>query len=66
MHSHRQPVKAANDPSPESIKREWQNEKARQFTLIVNRAKELHTRTAGVMERQEGKLANHDQIKRQV
>ena len=59
----REPVKAANDPSPETIKRDWQNEKARQFTLIVNRAKELHTRTAGVMERQEGKLASHDQAR---
>ena len=58
-----EPVKAANKQNPEAIKREWQNEKARQFTLIVNRAKELHTRTAVVMERQEGKLANHDQAR---
>ena len=58
-----EPVKAANKQNPEAIKREWQNEKARQFTLIVNRAKELHTRTAVVMGRQEGKLANHDQAR---
>ena len=57
----REPVKAANDPSPEVIKREWQNEKARQFTLIVNRAKVLHIRTAGLIERQEGKLQGIDQ-----
>jgi MobA/MobL family len=61
----REPQEAANDPSTDAIKREWQNEKARQFTLIVNRAKELHTRTAGVMERQEGKLATHDQARPQ-
>ena len=61
----RKPQEAANDPSTDAIKREWQNEKARQFTLIVNRAKELHTRTAGVMERQEGKLATHDQARPQ-
>ncbi len=59
----REPIQAANDPSPEAVKQEWQNEKARQFTLIVNRAKELHTRTADVMERQEGKLASHDQAR---
>lgn len=57
----REPQEAANDPNPDAIKREWQSEKARQFTLIVNRAKELHTRTAGVVERQEGKLVTHDQ-----
>ena len=57
----REPVKAANDPSPEVIKREWQNEKARQFTLIVNRAKVLHAHTAGQIERQEGKLQAIDQ-----
>lgn len=61
----REPQEAANDPNPEAIKREWQTEKARQFTLIVNRAKELHTRTAGVMERQDGKLATHDQARPQ-
>lgn len=59
----REPIKAANDPGPEVIKREWQNETARQFTLIVNRAKELHTRTAGVIERQEVKLASNDQAR---
>ena len=57
----REPIKAANDPSPEVIKREWKDEKARQFTLIVNRAKVLHARTAGQMERQEGKLQAIDQ-----
>lgn len=57
----REPVKAANDPSPDAIKQEWQNEKSRQFTLIVNRAKVLHTRAAGQMERQEGKLKAIDQ-----
>lgn len=57
----REPIKAANDPSPEVVKREWQNEKARQFTLIVNRAKVLHARTAGQVERQEGKLQAIDQ-----
>lgn len=61
----REPQAAANDPSQDAIKREWQSEKARQFTLIVNRAKELHTRTTGVMERQEGKLATHDQAQPQ-
>lgn len=53
----------ANDTSTEAIRREWQNETTRQFTLIVNRAKELHARTADVMERQEGKLAIHDQAR---
>ncbi len=57
----REPVKAANDPSPDAIKQEWQNEKSRQFTLIVNRAKVLHSRAAGQMERQEGKLQAIDQ-----
>ncbi|WP_336935340.1 MobQ family relaxase [Vibrio cholerae] len=57
----REPIKAANDPSPDAIKQEWQNEKARQFTLIVNRAKVLHSRAAGQMERQEGKLQAIDQ-----
>lgn len=57
----REPVKAANDPSPDAIKQEWQNEKSRQFTLIVNRAKVLHARAAGQMERQEGKLQAIDQ-----
>lgn len=57
----REPVKAANDPSPDAIKQEWQNEKSRQFTLIVNRAKVLHSRAAGQMERQEGKLKAIDQ-----
>ncbi|HDP3820655.1 MobQ family relaxase [Pseudomonas aeruginosa] len=57
----REPIKAANDPSPEVIKREWKDEKARQFTLIVNRAKVLHARTAGQMERQEGRLQAIDQ-----
>lgn len=57
----REPIKAANDPSPDAIKQEWQNEKSRQFTLIVNRAKVLHTRAAGQMERQEGKLKAIDQ-----
>ena len=61
----REPQEAANDPNPEAIKREWQSEKARQFTLVVNRAKELHTRTAGVVERQEGKLVTHDQVRPQ-
>lgn len=61
----REPQEAANDPNPDAIKREWQSEKARQFTLIVNRAKELHTRTAGVVERQEGKLVTHDQARPQ-
>ena len=57
----REPIKAANDPSPDAIKQEWQNEKSRQFTLIVNRAKVLHSRAAGQMERQEGKLKAIDQ-----
>jgi hypothetical protein len=57
----REPIKAANDPSPDAIKQEWQNEKSRQFTLIVNRAKVLHTRAVGQMERQEGKLKAIDQ-----
>lgn len=57
----REPIKAANDPSPDAIKQEWQNEKSRQFTLIVNRAKVLHTRAAVQMERQEGKLKAIDQ-----
>lgn len=57
----REPIKAANDPSPDAIKQEWQNEKSRQFTLIVNRAKVLHTRAVGQMERQEGRLKAIDQ-----
>lgn len=61
--SDREPVKAANDPSPETIKREWQNEKARQFTLIANRAKVIHAKAAGQMERQGGKLRAHDQTR---
>lgn len=61
----REPVEAANDSNPEAIKREWQNEKARQFTLIVNRAKIVQARAAGQMERQEGKLATHDQARPQ-
>lgn len=56
----REPVKPANDPSPQAIKREWQDEKARQFFKVSNRAKALHTRIAGVMERQEERLAAHD------
>lgn len=56
----RLPREAANDSSPEKIKAEWQAEKARQFTLVVNKARKVQTRAADQMERQEGKLTRQD------
>jgi hypothetical protein len=57
------PTQAANDATPEKIKAEWQAEKARQFTLVVNKAQRIQARTAGQVERQEGKLFTHDQAR---
>lgn len=65
----RGPTEAANEPtktasvSPERIKAEWQAEKAKQFTLIVNRAQKVHARAAGMVERQEVMLVRHEKVK---
>lgn len=59
----REPQEAANDPGPEKIKAEWQAEKVKQFVLVANKAHRVHERATGQMERQEGKLATHDQAK---
>ena len=61
----REPREAANDPGPEKIKDEWQAEKAKQFVLVVNKAHRVHERPADQMERQEGKLTIHDQVRPQ-
>lgn len=65
----RSPTEAANEPTkpasinPEQVKAEWQAEKAKQFTLIVNRAQKIQVRATGMVERQEQKLARHDKVK---
>jgi hypothetical protein len=56
----REPAKPANDPSPEVVKEEWQQEKARQFSLVVNRAKPGYAMAAKQVERQNEKLEAHD------
>lgn len=61
----REPQEAVNDPGPEKIKAEWQAEKAKQFFLVVNKAQRVHECAAGQMERQEGKLTTHDQVRPQ-
>ncbi len=61
----REPREAANDASPERIKSDWKAEKDKQFTLIVNKAKIIHARAAGQMERQEVKLQRQDQARPQ-
>jgi hypothetical protein len=57
------PSVAANDTNPEKIKAEWQAEKSRQFTIVVNKAQRIQARTTGQMERQEVKVAKHDQAR---
>jgi hypothetical protein len=65
----RSPTEAANEPTksasinPEQVKAEWQAERAKQFTLIVSRAQKIQVRAAGMVERQEQKLARHDKAK---
>ncbi|MBK5204289.1 MAG: ATP-binding domain-containing protein [Polaromonas sp.] len=59
------PSVAANDTRPEKIKADWQAEKSRQFSLVVDKARRVQARAAGQMERQEGKLSRLDQARPQ-
>lgn len=49
--------------SPELIKRQWHDEKDRQFKAIAQRAKGIQARVAGHIERQDKKINQHNHVR---